>query len=124
MPRNQQWWTYLSLEVEQSATHEAYVRHLFELFGPWILSPPKQKRATASAGAQTTSWSFNTVSHGALRFYAQQFYPEHRKRVPTLIHRWLTPIGLAYWYMDDGSIKSAQSKGVVFHTHGFPCDDI
>ena len=44
--------------------------------------------------------------------------------MPKLIHRWLTPRGLAHWYMDDGSIKSSQSKGVIFNTQGFDRSDV
>jgi hypothetical protein len=112
------------LKIEQSAQHEAYVRHLHGLFEPWVLSPPHSKRCKASNGSETISWAFSTVSHAAFRFYAQQFYGEQRKRVPKLIHRWLTPRGLSYWYMDDGSVKSNQSKGVIFNTHGFQRPDV
>jgi hypothetical protein len=49
----------------------------------------------------------------------RQNIQELRKKVPKLIHRWLTPISLAYWYMDDGSIKDKKSKSVYFHTQGF-----
>jgi len=107
------------VKVEQSAQHEVYLRHLHSLFGPWVLSPPHNKKCRASNGSVTMSWVFNTVSHAAFRFFAQQFYDERRKKVPELIHRWLTRRGLAYWFMDDGSMKSSQSKGVIFNTQGF-----
>jgi hypothetical protein len=112
------------VKVEQSAEHESYVRHLHALFGPWVLSPPHQRRCKASNGSDCSSWAFSTVSHGAFRFYAQQFYAGAKKQVPALIHRWLTPRGLAYWFMDDGSMKSSQSKGVIFNTQGFPYPDV
>ena len=112
------------VKVEQSASHEAYVRHLHTLFGPWVLSPPREKECKASNGTVTKSWTFNTVSHPAFRFYAHQFYADGRKKVPRLIHRWLTRRGLAYWFMDDGSMKSKQSKGVIFNTHGFIKPDV
>jgi hypothetical protein len=112
------------LKIEQSAQHEAYVRHLYALFGPWVLSPPRFKRCKASNGATSMSWAFSTVSHVALCFHANQFYEEQGKHVPELIHRWLTPRGLAYWYMDDGSMKSEQSKGVIFNTQGFQRPDV
>lgn len=107
------------LKIEQSAQHEPYVRHLHQVFESWVLSPPRERMVKASNGSITKSWAFATVSHAALRFYAQQFYAERRKQVPDLIHRWLTPRGLAYWYMDDGSMKSSQSKGVILNTQGF-----
>lgn len=107
------------LKIEQSARHEAYVRHLYALFRPWVLTPPREKECVASNGTRTTSWAFSTVSHTAFRFYAHQFYGGKKKQAPRLLNRWLTPCGLAYWFMDDGSMKSEQSKGVIFNTQGF-----
>ena len=52
-------------------------------------------------------------------FMRHQFYDGHKKQVPKLIHRWLTPVAIAYWFMDGGSLKSKQSKAVIFNTQGF-----
>ncbi len=112
------------LKIEQSARHQAYVQHLYQLFLPWVLTPPRERRSKASNGSWATSWLFSTVSHEAFRFYAHQFYDDRTKRVPKLIHRWLMPRGLAYWFMDDGSMKSSQSKGVIFNTQGFARPDV
>jgi hypothetical protein len=107
------------LKIEQSARHRAYVDHLHSLFHDWVLTPPGVRTKRASNGSVTENLAFSTVSHSALRFYAQQFYADGRKRVPELIDHWLTPRGLSYWFMDDGSVKSSQSKGVILNTHCF-----
>src|SRR5437588_10628844 len=70
------------VKVEQSSQHREYVQHLHQLFGPWVLAPPREKRCRASNGSVTTSWAFSTVSHGTFRFYAHQFYDGRVKRVP------------------------------------------
>lgn len=45
---------------------------------------------------------------------------KRRKKVPNLIHRWLTPRAIAYWYMDDGAQKwKGKSLGVRFCTDNF-----
>lgn len=31
----------------------------------------------------------------------------------------LTPVGLAVWFMDDGSVKSHESHGSILNTHAF-----
>jgi hypothetical protein len=111
------------LKIEQSAQHEPYVRHLRDVFGDWVLSGPRQRR-NRRRNIEHVSWVFNTLSHPAFRFYAQQFYADGKKQVPRLIHRWLTPRGLAYWFMDDGSMKSRQSKGVILNTQGFHRSDL
>jgi hypothetical protein len=112
------------LKIEQSADHEAYARHLRSVFGGWVLSGPRRREKISRLGTPTISWAFNTVSHGAFRFYAQQFYLQGRKQVPKLIHRWLSPHSLAYWFMDDGSMKSSQSKAVILNTQAFQLPDI
>ena len=104
------------LKVEQSGQHQAYVQHLYELFQAWVLTPPQPKK--------DGKWWFQTVSHGAFRFYAQQFYHEGRKAVPKIIHRLLKPRGLACWFMDDGSIKDVHSRAVVLNTQGFSRADV
>jgi hypothetical protein len=111
------------LKVEQCAAHELYVRSLYELFRAWVLTPPRRRRVRTGS-SESVNWVFQTVSHPAFRFYAHQFYDGRVKQVPALIHRWLTPRALAHWYMDDGSAKSNDSKGVIFNTQGFERRDV
>lgn len=112
------------LKIEQPEQHKAYVFHLYSLFREWVLTPPRS-RAMSWGSVTGVNWVFQTVSHVAFRFYGQQFYLDGTKRVPKLIHRWLTPRSLAYWFMDDGSVKSGQSKGVILlNTQGFPIQDV
>jgi len=111
------------LKIEQSEAHRAYVEHLYQLFRAWVRTPP-QIKVVQSRGHVSRNWWFQTLSHGAFRFYAHQFYQQGRKCVPPLIHRWLTPRSVAYWFMDDGSAKSKQSKGVLFNTQGFSLADV
>lgn len=54
-----------------------------------------------------------------------QFYDGHKKKVPKLIHRWLTPKAIAYWYMDDGAQKwKGKSLGVRFCTDNFTLAEV
>ncbi|KAI4375651.1 hypothetical protein MLD38_013499 [Melastoma candidum] len=46
--------------------------------------------------------SFFTISHSSLHFFADQFLPRGQPAIPKLIHRWLSPCVLAYWYMYGG----------------------
>lgn len=112
------------LKIEQSQQHAAYVDHLYEWFRPWTATPPRSKTRSTAGRTPTESRWFQTVGHGSFRFYAHQFYRAGKKVVPKLIHRWLTPRTLAYWFMDDGSMKSGQSKGVLFNTQAFDKPDV
>ena len=106
------------LKLEYSVNNHEYCHHLYEVFRDWVLTPPKEKRKSSN-GHLSSNIAFSTVSHGAFRFYAQQFYRDGRKIVPSTMNKLLTPRGLAYWFMDDGSIKSSQSKGIILNTQGF-----
>ena len=117
--------------VYQSEKHKKYVFHLYEIFKEWCLSKPQIIQRTYKSGIykgeKATMISFKTISSGSFRFYAHNFINQFAieknvkltKKVPKLIYRWLTPISIAYWYMDDGSIKDKKSKAVYFNTQGF-----
>lgn len=107
------------LKIEQSRKHETYVMHLWRIFEKFVNQKPWYKEKVLK-GKTYVNVGFATLSVGALRFYAHQFYDERgRKKVPRLISRYITPKGLAYWYMDDGSIKSKEPKGCILNTQAF-----
>jgi LAGLIDADG DNA endonuclease family len=111
------------LKIEQALAHADYVRHLYEVFRDWVLSPPRPKQGQ-TRDVTTINFAFQTVSHEELRQYGELFYEHRRKIVPDGIEHLLTARALAYWFMDDGSMKSSESKGVLFNTHAFRDDEI
>ena len=111
------------LKIEQGMAHADYVRHLHEVFRDWVLSPPRPKQRQ-TRGITTINLAFQTVSHEELRPFGELFYQERRKIVPHGIEDLLTARALSYWFMDDGSMKSNESKGVLFNTHAFRADEI
>lgn len=112
------------LKFEQSVAHAPYAWHMYSLFRQWVLTPPRERVSRSRNGTYSRNVVFQTVSHAAFSQYARQYYAERKKKVPELIGEWLTPRGLAYWFMDDGSVKSAQSKGVILNTQAFTLDDV
>lgn len=111
------------LKIEHSTTQREYLEHLYNMFKDFVLTPPRV-REFSYKGKIYHHLVFSTLSHASFRFYAHQFYHDGKKVVPKLIHRWLTPVALTYWFMDDGSIKSRESKGVIFNTQGFSIADV
>lgn len=108
------------LKVEQSIKSKEYIDWLYENFKEWVLTSPKEKVKKDKRFKQDViNIYFNTVSHSAFRFYAQQFYINKKKVIPKLIYRWLRPVSLAIWFMDDGSIKSSKHKGKIINTQCF-----
>ena len=111
------------LKIEQSVAHSPYVMHLHDVFRSWVGTPPRT-RVVERLGKESSNVCFQTLSHGSFRFYGQQFYADRKKCVPELINQLLTPRALAYWFMDDGSIKSKDSKGLILNTQAFAPKDI
>jgi hypothetical protein len=97
------------LKIEQGIAHADYVQHLYSVFRDWVLSPPRPKQGQ-TRGVTTLNLAFQTVSHLELSVYGELFYRDRRKIVPDTIGELLTARGLAYWFMDDGSMKSKESR--------------
>ncbi|XP_076949098.1 pentatricopeptide repeat-containing protein At2g15820, chloroplastic-like [Bidens hawaiensis] len=75
---------------ENLSVHKGLKRRICNEFHEWLdLSNEKDDQLT-------------TVSHSYFGFYADQFWPQGQLVIPKLIHRWLSPRVLAYWYMYGG----------------------
>jgi recombination protein RecA len=104
-----------------------YFDHLCDVFQNYITAKPRQNK-------QTGVWECDTRFFSEFRFYKKEFYTSkfdefgnqtNTNKVPRLIHRWLTPQALAYWYMDDGSQKwKGRSSGVRFCTDCFTHQEV
>lgn len=110
------------LKIEQSERQKSYADWTESEFQEWIRTGAQLKEQKQTYRGQERTYRkywFNTLSSGAFRFFAQQFYRSGKKEVPKAIYKWLTPLALAVWYMDDGSIKSNAHRTVLLNTQGF-----
>nr|YP_009105633.1 putative LAGLIDADG endonuclease [Xylochloris irregularis]YP_009105673.1 putative LAGLIDADG homing endonuclease [Xylochloris irregularis]AIT94374.1 putative LAGLIDADG endonuclease [Xylochloris irregularis]AIT94375.1 putative LAGLIDADG homing endonuclease [Xylochloris irregularis] len=100
--------------------NKAYIDHLSHVFSPFVATPPQLRK-------DADVWYFNTRQYASFRFYGLLFYDKttNKKIIPRSIQRWLTPVSVAYWFMDDGSAKwRNQSSGVRFCTDCFEEEDV
>jgi len=111
------------LKVEQSIKHKDYVDWLYTNLQDFVNTPPKIRKSIAF-GKETTNYRFSTLSVGNFRFFGQQFYKDKKKIIPDLIKRWLTPLSLAIWFMDDGQIKSKKHRALLINTQCFSKKDL
>jgi len=113
------------LKVEQTIRHKEYVDWLHNNLKDFVLTPPKKKKKE-SFGKKVVNYGFSTVSLGSFRFFAQQFYKPigKGKKIPDLIRRWLTPLSMAIWFMDDGQIKSKKHRALLINTQCFSKIDL
>jgi len=108
------------LKVEHSEKQHDYLAWLHKEFREWIPGGIVEKRHR-----EHRCVAFTTYSHGAFRFYGQQFYDRNGiKKIPDRIKSMLSPIGLAVWFMDDGSRKSSRHKTYILHTLAFTKQDL
>lgn len=82
---------------ENLIVHSILKRHIHDQFREWLACTVKLADDEDDIPCQ-----FSTISHSHFNFYAEQFRAQGRLVIPKLIHRWLSPRVLAYWYMYGG----------------------
>ena len=105
--------------------HLNYFYHVFDLFKPFISKdfvPKSRTFIDKRSNITYKSISFATLTLPCFNNYRNLFYnKDNKKIVPLNINQLLTPRGLAYWIMDDGSL---QNKGLHLSTYGFTLEDV
>lgn len=117
------------LKIEHSIKQKEYTDWIFNQFKLWTNKKPRtwKRYSQLPNGSMLVSqkYGFSTYSHGAFRFFGQQFYPKNgRKIIPKIIESLLAPLSIAIWYLDDGSFKSERHKTFIIHTHGYKKNDL
>lgn len=129
-------WRYRAL---QKAEHKEYLDHKYEIFKDMCNSPPTFSEVfdfASEAGKTRTQktyerWFFNTTVQDCFRHYGNLFYTYDQKSgkmikdVPKTIQKILSPRAIAYWYMDDGSLKwKGKSNAMRICTESFSTDGV
>ena len=112
-----------SLMVEHSMKQKEYVDWKYHEIEDLVRTPPRVKKQMVN-GKVYYKYCFRTLALGILRVYHQQFYCTNKKVVPRLIRKWLTPLSLAVWFMDEALIKSRFHRARIINTQGFEKKDI
>lgn len=98
---------------------------MLELFQPFISKDFKAKSKSfldKRSNLIYSSISFATLTLPCFTYYRNLFYDSiNKKIVPLNIKQLLTPRGLAYWIMDDGSL---QNKGLHLNVYGFSYNEV
>lgn len=113
------------LHIEQELKNREYVEHLHQVFDNWF--PGEIVPATNSNNLKFTAKFASTLLHYHRSFYCDKTpmisKPDKTKRdrkVPRWIEHCFTARSLAYLIMDDGGIKSKESKGMYINLYGMP----
>jgi hypothetical protein len=107
------------LKIEHCDAQSEYLEWLYQEFKSWIPSEPYTKVKNGSVYV-----GLRTYSHKSLQTFGKIFYPQGKKIIPRVIEKLLTPLSLAIWFMDDGSLKSVRHRTYVIHTLGYDRDEL
>lgn len=86
-------------------SNKDYLFHLYEIFKIYVKTPPK----LSFSYNKYSRWTFNTTVQSIWLEFSDMFYTKKYKKImPNIIYlnKYLTPITIAYWFMDNGSLKS------------------
>ena len=110
------------LKVEHSIGQADYVAWKYDEWREWVLTPPRERQRQNRLGTTSTNVGFSTISHVELERFRERYYRGRRKVVPDDLD--LTPFTLAVWFMDDGSRKSGQCRGLYLNTQSFTAAEV
>nr|YP_007475429.1 hypothetical protein H888_mgp16 [Microbotryum cf. violaceum BFL-2013]AGE14643.1 hypothetical protein [Microbotryum cf. violaceum BFL-2013] len=116
--------TGASLQFEWGDKHVAYAFYVWHLLYPYCLEVPRRQVRTNANGNEVVTWCFQTVTHPAFLFLHDVFIVEGKKCVLPVLYDLITPISLAFWFMDDGGRQDYRSYGLQFHTQGFTTSEV
>lgn len=110
------------LKFCQSYKHLDYLIHLYDLFSLYVSSSPRVYEINRSSGSYLQV-SFQTLSFPFFDQLYLLFYDpiSGKKIIPENIGNLLTPLGLSYWFADDGA---KAGSGLFLHTDGFSKEDV
>jgi len=107
---------YPRLRIEHSYRQKEYVDWKYAILKSLTWSAPKEK-----VGFKRHNYFFNTLSIPQFVWYYKTF---GNRKIPEDIENHLTPLTLAIWFMDDGSVKSKQCRGVYLQTQSFSSQNL
>ena len=110
------------LKIEHSSAQAACVDWKHEGWRHWVRTPPRARVRRNRLGTSSTNIGFSTLSHVELERFRSRFYQDHRTVVPADLE--LTPLSMAVSFMDDGSRKSSQCRGLYLHTQSFTSAEV
>ena len=112
--------------IRFSQANVDYLFHLYSVFEEHVKTPPKESISDSGH----IKWTFNTTVDPLGLKFSKLFYKKNKrkKKMPSRkdLELYLSPIGLAYWFMDNGSLKSNAIKCVSYYlcTDCFNLDEL
>lgn len=106
------------LRIHQSDKQKDYVFWKYDKLKDFVIRTPRFTKVwhDPKRNKDHYSWYFHTQSNEGLGLLHKLFYQNNIKVVPKNLIEILDPLGLAVWYMDDGSNNGSN---ITLNTHCF-----
>lgn len=112
------------LVYAQSEKHKEYFNYVFNYFKPYFVKDYIIQNRTINDKRTKKTYNalaFTTMQLPCFNIFREMFYKLNIKVVPNNIYELLTPKGLAFWIMDDGS---RHGDGLHISVYAFSNEDI
>lgn len=110
--------------AQTAIKHKEYFEYVYSIFSPFCVENYKpQSRVIRDKSTKKiySAISFTTMQLPCFNEFKEKFYLSNVKIVPYNIYELLTPNGLAFWIMDDGS---KQGSGLHLSVYAFTNEDV
>jgi len=112
----------VNFKAEHGLKQKDYLWWKYKVFRNWVFTEPKLSyRYNKNGERYLKSWWFHTVRHPILTKYWKEFYKNGKKVIPNSVGKYLDPIVLAIWIMDDGSFNR---NAIDISTYSFGLKEI
>lgn len=120
------------IKFEWGEKSKDYIFHVYDIFGDFILKEPHLYSRLNKNGNLQKTWRMETYQDVIFNDIGSLFLLNNKKKIirSNLIINHLTPISLAYWYMDDGGRnyykgkRSLTDHSLTLNTQGFTVEEV
>jgi hypothetical protein len=110
--------------AQTAVKHKEYFNHVYNIFKLYCaegFTPKSKIILDKRTNKKYSSVSFTTMQLPCFNWFKEIFYVLNVKIVPNDIYNLLTPRGLAFWIMDDGS---RHGSGLHLSVYAFSTQDV
>ena len=110
--------------AQTALIHKEYFNFVYNIFKPFCVKDHMPQLRTIRDNRTNKTYSaisFTTMQLPCFNVFKDMFYLSNVKKVPNNIYELLTPRGLAFWIMDDGS---RHGLGLHLSVYAFSNEDL
>ena len=98
------------LRMTHSVAQLDYLNYKTQLLGDLVATPPQFQPVTSGQFSKVGTYGVNTLSRPHLALLHDELYQEGRKTITDSYLERIDELGLALWYLDDGSLLHANNN--------------